>query len=791
MKVLFSILITFFACYSYGQLQTSTGMGPAQLVQDVLIGEGVEVSNVSFLGSNQAIGTFDATNAVLGIQKGIILTTGTVMAGPNGPHGPNNKPDAGIDNGAGQYGPLETLVNAPTFNASVLEFDFIPYSDTVSFRYIFASEEYPEYVGTEFNDVFAFFITGPGIPPEGKNMAIVPGTSQEVTINNVNHLPPNSNYYQNNGDGTQAPYNASSQYIQYDGFTVPLTAYSAVECGETYHLVIAIADVSDPVWDSGIFLEANSLNSEQPVKVSYELTSDPYGDGVTMAQNCSSAIVTIKRSGNRINETLTVPITVSGTAIEGLDYSTIPSSVTFSPGETIITFTIDALNNTGLTDIVNLVLEFGIVDACGNDEFQDIELFIQPVEPVAITLEDEELLCPEEPVELIPDASGGGGDYTYIWSTGETTPTIMVNPAVTTTYTVSVTDDCLNETATASAEVTVVEYEPINLVVTNDIFEDCPFVPNVISVTATGGSGVYTYVWTNEEGVIIGIDDSLTVKPGETTTYTIEVTDYCGEVMEETVTIHVLSPPLILTIDPKQYICPGDSVEISVSASGGMGDYYYYWVETGETTESIWVSPSVSTKYTVIVMDDCQTFQVTADSYVDVVSPTADFLIHSNPEFIGLPVTFQNQSQDAISYIWDFGDGGVSTMTHPNNIYTDPGNYTVTLIATDQNGCKDTIAKPIRLLEEFYLYVPNAFTPDGNRHNHTFGISSIGIEEFHIRIFNRWGELLFEARDAAFEWDGSYGGVLVPDGVYVWKMEYTTVNDKEKAVKTGHVTVLR
>lgn len=790
MKLLFSILLTFFAYFTYGQLQTSTGMSPAQLVQDVLIGDGVEVFNVSYFGSSQAIGTFDASNAILGIQEGIIMTTGTVKAGPNGPYGPNNKPDAGLDNGAGLYGPLTTLVNAPTYNAAVLEFDFIPYSDTVSFRYIFASEEYPEYVGTEFNDVFAFFITGPGIPPSGKNMAIIPGTNDAVTINNVN-AGLNSMYFQNNGDGTQAPFNTNNQYIQYDGFTTPLTAFSAVECGETYHLVIAIADVSDPVWDSGIFLEANSLNSEQPVKVSYELTSDPYGDGQTMAQSCSSAIVTIKRSGSRVNEALTIPVTVSGTAIEGLDYSTIPSSVTFVPGQTTVTFTIDALNNTALTDIVNLILEFEILDACGNDEYQTIELFIKPVDPVDIILDDAELLCPGEPIELVPDASGGGGEYTFLWSTGETTPTILVEPAVTTTYTVSVTDECLNQTATATAVVSVLEYDPMNLIVSNDIFEDCPFMPNVIAVAATGGSGEYTYVWSNEAGTTIGLDDSLTVKPGVTTTYTVEVTDYCGEVSVGTVTVHVLSPPLVLTIDPKQVICPGDSVEISVSATGGKGDYYYYWSETGETTPSIWVSPSKSTKYTVIVMDDCQTFQVTADAYVDVVSPIADFNILSNPEFIGLPVTFQNQSQDAISYMWDFGDGGVSTMTHPNNTYSDPGYYTVTLIATDGYGCKDTIAKPIRLLEEFYLFVPNTFTPDGNRHNHTFWVSSIGIEEFHIRIFNRWGELMFEAKDKTFEWDGSYGGVLVPDGVYVWKMEYTTVNDADTQVKTGHVTVLR
>src|SRR5690554_827573 len=143
------ILVFIFSIFSYallGQLQTSGGISPGQLVQDVLLGEGVEVFNINYTGSNQAIGTFDATNTSVGIDEGILITTGTINKGPEGPHGPNNRKDAGLDNGAAGYLPLSNLVNGKTFNAAVLEFDFIPYSDTVRFKYVFASEEYPEYV---------------------------------------------------------------------------------------------------------------------------------------------------------------------------------------------------------------------------------------------------------------------------------------------------------------------------------------------------------------------------------------------------------------------------------------------------------------------------------------------------------------------------------------------------------------------------------------------------------------------------------------------------------------------
>ncbi|HLW38756.1 MAG TPA: choice-of-anchor L domain-containing protein, partial [Brumimicrobium sp.] len=321
MKNILTLFLIIFATNANTQLITNGGQSAASLVQNVLLGQGVEVSNINFTGAAQAIGTFDANNASVPIKEGIIITTGTINQGPNGPHGPNNREDAGVNNGAGGFNKLQNLVGGTqTYNAAILEFDFIPYSDTVRFKYVFASEEYPEYVNSEFNDVFAFFISGPGISGE-KNMAITPGTNQPVTINNVNHLhPTNSIYYQYNGDGNTAPYNNNPYYVQYDGMTKPLEAVSKVQCGETYHLIIAIADVGDPVWDSGIFLEKNSLNSPEPVKVSYELSSDPYGDGATMAQNCTSATVTVTRSGNKINEALNIPINVSGSAIEGLDY---------------------------------------------------------------------------------------------------------------------------------------------------------------------------------------------------------------------------------------------------------------------------------------------------------------------------------------------------------------------------------------------------------------------------------------------------------------------------------------
>lgn len=791
MKLLLSIFLLMLSSLIWGQLQTSGGQTPNQLVQNVLLGNGVDVSNVNYSGATNAIGTFNATNASIGIDEGIIMTTGTINQGAEGPYGPNDKPNAGLDNNTSGYGPLSNLVGTDTYNATLLEFDFIPYSDTVRFKYVFASEEYPEYVGSEYNDVFAFFITGPGIPGGTQNMAIIPGTTQPVAINNVNHLQ-NTNFYQSNGNGNQAPYNSDPYYVQYDGFTTPLEAVSKVECGETYHLVIAIADVGDPIFDSGIFLEKNSLNSEQPVSVDYELSNDPYGDGQTMAQGCTSAEVTVTRSGPMVSEALTIPIDVSGSAVEGLDYSSVPSSITFSPGETSISFTIDALNNTGLTGLVNLILQFQIDDPCGNSEYQAIELFIKPIEPVSVDIEAPDVLCPGEEIEIVANAEGGGGGYTYEWNTEETTPSISVIPSSTQTYTVEVTDDCLNETATASIDVEVPVYDPLETNATDDIVEQCPFVPFDLFVEANGGAGNYTYEWISPDGNLIGTAPTVNVTPSKTSTYTAVVIDQCGEMDTATVKITILSPPLELEISPTQRICPDDSVQLTVSASGGFGNYHYNWTHSNDTTSTIWVKPEKTTEYTVIVKDDCQTFQVVAETKVIVVEPHVDFNIVTDPLFVDLPVSFQNLTANGSIYYWDLGDGTTSAMTHPNNTYPTPGEYDIQLIGTDRYGCIDSITKTITILDEVYLYIPNTFTPDKeDRFNTTFKVSAIGIKELKIEIFNRWGELVYSAQDVDFEWDGYYQGERVQDGTYVWKIEYITVNDDEVKKRNGHINVLK
>lgn len=247
---------------------------PHLLIGSDFLGPDYLVSNVQYTGSLNAIGSFDGTNANVGISAGIVMTTGTILTN-DGPKGPNNAPNAALDNGQPGHSVLTAVAGGnQSYNAAVLEFDFLAYSDTISLKYVFGSEEYPEYAppnNSNFNDVFVILISGPGISG-AQNIARL-SNGQNVSINNVNPAT-NSLLYNSNGDGFQSPYNSDPYYIQYDGFTTVLAAKSNLQIGETYHLLIGIADVGDVIYDSGIFIsscETCSFNASLDDK----LTSSP------------------------------------------------------------------------------------------------------------------------------------------------------------------------------------------------------------------------------------------------------------------------------------------------------------------------------------------------------------------------------------------------------------------------------------------------------------------------------------------------------------------------------------
>jgi hypothetical protein len=325
------ILIAFvfvFACLNKSnqlkaQLVVTNTLNVQQLAQ-LITGPGVQILNPSVTpaGAN-SYGKYVATNSNLNITEGLLLTTGTIYNAI----GPNNVGDKttyfGNQTTPNTYTLLNSYTGKTTWEYTIFEFDIIPQGDTIKFDFVFASEEYEEWVGSQYNDVFGFFISGPGIIPDPnagvhKNIALIPNSSTPVTINNVNQNS-NTQYYQNNNNGTS---------VQYDGFTKGLKAISKVTPCAMYHLKLVIADVSDKLWDSGVFIEKISSNNVL-------LLSKTAGNIPNMVEGCNNGTVIFQRP-NVTSSPLTVNYWIGGTATNGTDYPLIGATPSPTNMKTIV-----------------------------------------------------------------------------------------------------------------------------------------------------------------------------------------------------------------------------------------------------------------------------------------------------------------------------------------------------------------------------------------------------------------------------------------------------------------------
>ena len=227
---------------------------PSDLVQ-VLVGDGVQAQNVTYTGADAASGTFSSGN-VVGFDEGIVLTSGDAQ----NVVGPNTGDVSGASSSAGDAD-LTSLVGAQTHDAAVLEFDFTPTTTPIYFSYVFTSEEYNFYVNSSFNDVFGFFV-------DGANCALVPETSQPVSINTINGGKPfgdenasHPDLYNNNDPDDPGPAGLNTQM---NGLTDVLTCQADVTPDQINHMKLAIADTSDSSLDSAVFLEAGSFSTIPP-----------------------------------------------------------------------------------------------------------------------------------------------------------------------------------------------------------------------------------------------------------------------------------------------------------------------------------------------------------------------------------------------------------------------------------------------------------------------------------------------------------------------------------------------
>jgi hypothetical protein len=502
------------------------------LVQNVLVGSGVTVSNVSFQGADAMLGSFNGVNSNIGLSSGIIMSTGKIQDAL----GPNQETGSGAEMNVNGNALLNNILTGDnqTLDAAVLRFNFVCEGNKVQFRYVFASEEYPEYVCSDFNDVFGFFISGPGITGN-QNLAVLPGSNALVSINSVNGgsvgsegssgnpcILSNSNLYRPN----------SSSSIEYDGWTSILTAISNVIPCETYTLTIAIADVKDRLYDSAVFLESKSFTSTEITITSVS----SYVDGLSdIYESCGYNIVKLFRSGN-LSSPLTINLTTGGTATYGVDYTAFPTSVTFPAGVDIVSFQVFALPD-GILEPAGETIEIIYTQTgCFGTTTKQVNLKVYDPPPTLLVDAglDQSYTCPNVEVALTASASGGVQPYTYQWQNFPALQNpVNVNPGSSTTYSVTATDQC-GSTANDDVLIDIVGYAPLSLSTLNDT-SVCKGSTIQLWASYVGGKSPVVYYW--EDPSITSL--TRLVSPEVTTAYTFTVTDACNISKSETINIDV------------------------------------------------------------------------------------------------------------------------------------------------------------------------------------------------------------------------------------------------------------
>lgn len=433
-------------------ISTSINADARYLTEEVFIAGGCfDVSNARTRGSFGSIGTFRNGNSSIGLADGIILSTGSVL-NASGPNTATNF-TTNFNNTATDSDLARIIDNSliPIRDVAILEFDFTPTADEVQFEYVFASEEYCDFVNSDYNDIFGFFISGPGIngpfTNNAENIARVPGSADFVAINNINHLR-NTNYYRDNiAAGDDQLDNCPGAYpnvdgvalqdCEYDGFTKILKARSDVIPCATYHIKLVIGDITDGQYDSAVFLAANSFEAGESITVEGESAS--LGVGI-VAEGCSDGYFLFRRYGSDLNRSLRVNFSLSptSTAREGIDFQSIPRSVTFPANAEEVRLPINAMADGVAEGTESIVLELSSACSCSSTLST---LNIRDADPLEIRLEPL-FLCEEEEGILSPQISGGLAPYNFAWSTGEDDAQLQVDPPTSRTYGLTITDAC-------------------------------------------------------------------------------------------------------------------------------------------------------------------------------------------------------------------------------------------------------------------------------------------------------------------------------------------------------------
>ena len=769
------------------QLIVRTEKNFTKMVNQVLVGSGVVVRNVIYKGDTSAIGIFDGRNSNIGLDSGILITTGNAKNAV----GPNND-KANVSNQKLGDGDLNSILNGSTTqDAASLQFEFTPVSSVVKFRFVFGSEEYPEWVPYPYNDIFGFFLSGPGIVGK-KNIALIPNTNDPISIKTINDSV-NSNLYVDNRNGLT---------VQYDGFTkvIEIVADNLTPC-QPYTIKMVIADVFDFSYDSGFFLEALSFKSESDNESRVNLVV-PVGKKL-IQEKCDSSIFRFRRLGPDLSKKLPVKFNVSGSATMGVDYLSFPDSIVIPIGKAFADLVVFPVDDNVVETPESVLITITSNGLCSKS-FDSVE--IQDFDTLSIT-GFKTIDCTGDTLYKQVKYSGGSSHLSFTWvdSLGivkSITKILTTSPDSLTMYIISIYDSCINYTTIDTVYIPPII--PVQLTSSKDtVVCASDIIPFVIKSDVPG----LHYKWTATTSSLqpVGIIENDTLMTTKYTVpngvYTIIVTctmtdeNYCADPITYTIRIipkGVYGPSTV-------YVCKGDSANLKAYGGGtykwtpssgivggdtttasvrifksgtykaiikdtincikevniqvvydtipvanagenavicerttvlltGSGSDYgtYEWTPGSSLNNSKIGSPLASpAKTTTYYLKAINHACFSYDSVTVYVIKRPELIIDYNFDSCAKTIAFSNTTLETDSFYWDFGDSKYSLERNPIHKYDTTGAITVSLIANRGTDCTDTAFVNINVLDidPKKRVVPNVFTPNGDKINDVFKIT--------------------------------------------------------------------
>lgn len=763
-------------------VQSPNGWTPTQLINNVLVLpphiSGVYITNGTF--NNLATALPNSTSSKIGrftngpnypdfpISSGIVMTTGAITVAP-GPNTSGSQTSAIVDGVTDAD--LQSLTPINLGGLAKLEFDFFSISGDVQFEYIFASEEYPEYACSNYNDVFGFFVTGPN-PVTGVietwNIALIPGTTLPVTINNLNSgsvgasgnlsncTPPAgslaySSFYCNVPTGTAG--------IQFDGFTVipansphaidgqrsGLLAKTRVAYCQDYHMKLGVANVSDNSYDSGVFIKEGSFMAPT-IETNHNFTLNN-NDTLIRACNRDTVLFNLSRRD--------------------------PSR------PYVFTLSNNNIPNPGV--VLNQDYEIYYIHPSTHQFTQmttNEAIFHIPADSLSTYM-----------VIKVPE--------TAVFAPGE----VKTLKLLITLETCSFEDPRLDT-------LTYYLRDNFPIILEDQIINSCDQV-NSIQVNETGGGAIHNITWTPS----IHLAETNTLSPNCTITdsivYTVIATDDINCRRDTaTITVNVTEMPQASFLADKTTGCAPLTIRFTSTTVPEFASFMFIISNQDGTISDTLYDESFSYTFETPGYYNVSYFAKTADvgscedwiineNYIFVSDfPVADFTFNPSEPTNGRPINFSNESEgeNITSFFWSFGDGSSSVSENPTHSYhiTSDETFNVLLKVTNQYNCSHDTIKTITVVDNYAFYVPNSFTPNNDGVNDLFLPKVNDVLKYHLVIYNRYGDVIFQSINPEEPWDGTRDGVKIPAGVYTWVITYLKYSQPETEFrKIGTVTLVR